>query len=121
MLRKRDPLTFLAADPTDRVLSSSTRLVVPVSAAPVPVDGKVILHLSDLHFAIGERRESQHKWKYPGDTRNVATLAEAVSDSVPADDVAALLVTGDFTFLADCCRYGWLMAFRSGSSMAIDG
>jgi hypothetical protein len=92
------------ADSRARVLIPSPYLP-PITSRPIEVRGDIILHLTDLHFALGARR-AQHRWRLESESGGVGvTLAEAVSNAIrrkgSPGKVAVLLVTGDLTFVAN--------------------
>lgn len=89
-------------DRDERVVFSRRGPSEPVSCDPMRVKSNKILHLTDLHFAVGENRK-QHTWGYPGDDSSKTTMADAVGSALqqPSNEgVGLVIVTGDLTFVA---------------------
>ena len=75
-------------DLTERILSSSLRLVEPVSRKPIRVESPKILHLSDVHFAHDGVRD-RHCWGYPGGAESSPHFRHGLTSQDPeefADD-----------------------------------
>lgn len=72
----------------------------PLSSRAIECQGEWLLHLTDLHYAIGPNRR-HHRWRLEseGDSA-LPTMADAVAAAVAAKgrQIGALVVTGDLTF-----------------------
>lgn len=87
---------------------SDERMVLTVPALPdavspevVRCDSDVVLHLTDLHYAIGTNR-SQHVWKLESE-RNTQrrTLIEAIHAAIGRRKIGLVIVSGDFSFTGE--------------------
>ena len=95
----------LPADPSEQIILSVQALTDPISAEIVRCRNDSILHITDLHFAIGANR-SQHVWRYDGEsseTRN--TMVEAITSALGQRKVGLVIVTGDFTYITDPAEF----------------
>jgi predicted phosphodiesterase len=82
-------------------------LTVPGPAGPISYDavsakGRSILHLTDLHYALGGKRQ-QHIWGLgsDGDT----TMIDAVTLALKHENIGLVVVTGDLTFLGSAAEF----------------
>jgi 3',5'-cyclic AMP phosphodiesterase CpdA len=90
-----------STDKEERILALRTTVSSPVSATPILARGNSILHLTDLHYAVGPVR-SQHIWRLENEEGAGFTLATAISGALQSlgtvNDIGVLIVTGDLTF-----------------------
>lgn len=89
-------------DRTERIVFSRRGSRKPVSCDPMRVKSNKILHLTDLHFAVGKNRK-QHAWGYAGGGSGKAIMADAVGSALNQqsnEGIGLVIVTGDLTFVA---------------------
>jgi 3',5'-cyclic AMP phosphodiesterase CpdA len=87
-------------DIEQKILLSIPSLPEPVSANVVSCQSNLVLHLTDVHFATGSRRD-KHVWKFEGEGGpSRRTLVEAVTSALQGRNIGLILVTGDFSFVA---------------------
>lgn len=92
-VRKREP-----GDPADKILFTVRSVGTPISREPIATRSNRILHLTDPHFALGDKREV-HAWRLESERgRGEPTLAEALNAALREKPVGAIVVTGDLTF-----------------------
>lgn len=105
----------LDSDSDERFLASSTRFSSPFERHAAVVSGEHILHLSDLHFSVGDHR-AKHVWSYTGEPK-AQTLVDAISRALDDEkaNVGVLVVSGDLTFRADSKEFD--LAFASLSAL----
>lgn len=87
------------SDSNDRFLASSLRFSRPFESLALRVTGDSILHISDLHFAVGAKRK-EHVWDYTGDPKP-STLVDRIVKAIDGQRIGAIVVSGDLTFRAD--------------------
>jgi 3',5'-cyclic AMP phosphodiesterase CpdA len=85
-----------AGDEPEKILLSIQSIPEPISYQPILVKGNTILHITDLHYAIGKHRP-QHRWALEGEGRT--TMAEAILAATQSENIGFVIVTGDLTFL----------------------
>jgi 3',5'-cyclic AMP phosphodiesterase CpdA len=90
-------------DSTDRFLASSLRFSKPFESLALRVTGDSILHISDLHFAAGEKRK-EHVWDYTGEAKP-STLVDRLVKALHGQQIGAIVVSGDLTFCADPAEF----------------
>jgi len=90
-------------DSKDRFLASSLRFSKPFESLALRVTGDSILHISDLHFAVGDKRK-EHVWGYTGDLKS-STLVERIVSALDGQRIGAIVVSGDLTFRADPAEF----------------
>ena len=68
---------------------------------PIECHGEWVLHLTDLHYAVGAHR-GQHRWRLEDEDEARPTLSDAVSQALleAGRSVGAVVVSGDLTFTA---------------------
>jgi hypothetical protein len=88
-------------DMDKEILLTIHSLSKPVSKESVDLNSNTILHITDLHFAVGKNRD-QHMWALESEKdRGKNTLAEAVKGAINDRNIGMVLVTGDLTFMGD--------------------
>ncbi|HLJ27523.1 MAG TPA: metallophosphoesterase [Candidatus Angelobacter sp.] len=91
----------LPSDLSERILLSVPALHESISDNVVRCDSDIILHLTDLHFAVGSNRH-QHRWRLDSDLgRQDRTMVEAITAAIGNRKVGLVVVTGDFTFTGE--------------------
>jgi 3',5'-cyclic AMP phosphodiesterase CpdA len=96
------------ADPSEQILLSVHALPGPISTEVVQCRSDNILHLTDVHFAIGSTNRAQHVWRYDTDGRTTShTLVEAVTTALARAErkIGLVIVSGDFTFVGDTSEF----------------
>lgn len=92
-VRKRE-----SGDVAEKILFTIRSVGKPISAEPIAARSNRILHLTDPHFALGDKREV-HGWRLESEKgRGEPTLAEALNEALRDKPVGLVIVTGDFTF-----------------------
>ena len=92
-------------DLAERTLLTIPALSEPVSCNVVRCESDLILHITDLHFAVVGNR-SQHVWRLESERNNPPrTLVEAVSAAVGKTKIGLVVVTGDFTFTGETAEF----------------
>lgn len=86
------------SDPDEEILLSIPALASAVSSNVINCGSNVILHLTDLHFALGTHRK-QHVWRLESEQDNRPSLVEAVTAALHQRKVGLVVASGDFTFL----------------------
>ena len=100
------PRTDQDHDTDFKILVPGLRVTKPVSPEPIEAKGQAILHLTDLHFAVGEKHRSEHAWNYPDDDPKGATLDEQIFQALKAKSpVGVVVISGDFTYLASKAEF----------------
>ena len=100
------PRTDQDHDTDFKILVPGLRVTKPVSPEPIEAKGPAILHLTDLHFAVGEKHRSEHAWNYPDDDPKGATLDEQIGQALKAiSRVGVVVISGDFTYLASKAEF----------------
>jgi len=91
----------VSEDLRKEILLTTQALPDAVSAEVVRCDSDLILHLTDLHYAIGANR-SQHVWKLESekDTQR-RTLVEAIKSAIGERKIGLIIVSGDLSFIGD--------------------
>ena len=92
-------------DSSEQILLSVKALIEPISEEVVRCKADAILHLTDLHFAVGQNRD-QHVWRYDGEknaTRH--TMVEAITSAVGQRKIGLVVVSGDFSFVGDLAEF----------------
>jgi Calcineurin-like phosphoesterase len=100
VVRKKKP-----SDNPQSILLTLPGVPHPISSVPIAAKGKSILHLTDLHFALGAHRK-QHLWKLEGEKGAKATMAEAITNATKDEGIGLVVVTGDLTFLGSKSEFG---------------
>jgi len=98
------------SDHRELVILSTRAPSTPIARDPIELKSNVILHLSDLHFAVGDDRV-QHRWKLLDEGGH--TLADAIDSALKGADVriGAVVVTGDLTFSGSDAEFESAYAF----------
>jgi hypothetical protein len=91
------------SDLSEQILLSVKALSEPISSEVVQCRSDDILHLTDMHFAVGTNRD-QHVWRYDieaAQTRH--TMVEAITSALEQRKrkIGLVIVSGDFTFIGD--------------------
>jgi len=92
-------------DSSEQILLSVKALIEPISEEVVRCKADAILHLTDLHFAVGQNRD-QHVWRYDSEknaTRH--TMVEAITSAVGQRKIGLVVVSGDFSFVGDQAEF----------------
>jgi len=86
-------------DLQDKVLLTIPAVPTPVSFDVIQCDSNLILHLSDIHFALGSNRK-KHVWRTEKEANDQGrTLVEAIDAALKGKRIGLLLITGDLTFI----------------------
>lgn len=86
-------------DNSDRFLIAARGVTEPITTEPIPAQADTILHISDLHFAVGAHR-NQHSWRLEAETEDGRpSLVEAVTTALNGRRVGLVIITGDLTFI----------------------
>jgi 3',5'-cyclic AMP phosphodiesterase CpdA len=89
------------ADVAEKILLSVRALSDAISFEVVRCKSDTILHLTDLHFAVGKHRD-QHVWRQESETAEIrSTMVEAITSALKGRKIGLVIVSGDFTFLGD--------------------
>ncbi|CAM2009217.1 metallophosphoesterase family protein [Acanthopleuribacter pedis] len=88
-------------DRDERLVFPGLVINEPLSSQPIPLKGETILHLSDLHFSLGEKLRAQHVWGYSNETQGKTTLVEAVEAGIQGHRIGLVIISGDITFLGN--------------------
>lgn len=87
-------------DRSDEILLSTKALTEAVSSDVVQCQADCILHITDLHFAVGEGRRDQHVWTLESETTTTPpTLSGRLSGAIGERKIGAVIASGDFTFI----------------------
>jgi 3',5'-cyclic AMP phosphodiesterase CpdA len=90
-------------DSVEKIYLTTHTLALPVSAEAVTSPSNTILHLTDPHFSIGDKRE-QHVWRLESEQEDSRpSLSQAVMNAIEMNkrQVGLVIVTGDLTFKGD--------------------
>jgi 3',5'-cyclic AMP phosphodiesterase CpdA len=86
-------------DPDETILLSTKALAAAVTKDVLQCKSNRILHITDPHFALGNKR-GQHVWRLEGETdHNGHTLSTAIKGALGDQTIGAIIVTGDLTFM----------------------
>jgi 3',5'-cyclic AMP phosphodiesterase CpdA len=90
-----------SGDVAEKILLSVRALSDAISAEVVRCKSDTILHLTDLHFAVGKHR-GQHVWRQESETGETrSTMVEAIKSALKDRTIGLVIISGDFTFLGD--------------------
>lgn len=88
------------ADQADKILLSSQALTAAVTGDVVRLKSNTLLHITDLHFALGEKKRDQHVWRLESEVDETAnTLSSALHAGIGSRQIGGVIVSGDLTFL----------------------
>jgi len=91
------------SQPDDRsgeILLSTKALTEAVSNDVVQCQSDCILHITDLHFAVGNGKRKQHVWRLESEDGTIpTTLSGALSGALDGRKIGAVIASGDFTFI----------------------
>ena len=88
-------------DASKEILLSVRALSDAISVEVVRCNSDTILHLTDLHFAVGKHR-GQHVWRQESETTEIrSTVVDAVTSALKGREIGLVIISGDFTFLSD--------------------
>jgi len=92
-------------DEDQKIILTTRTIPEPVSGDVTRVKGNTILHITDLHYAVGDHA-NQHVWALEG-AGGGRTMAAAISDAIKRknENIGLVLVTGDLTFLGNKKEY----------------
>lgn len=103
-LRSMDTTIWIVRPRTAGDLELKVLLTIPAVSRPVSFDvvrcdSNLILHLSDLHFALGPNR-AKHVWRLERETDDLGrSLVEGIDAALKGRQIGLILITGDFTFI----------------------
>ncbi|HEY4921415.1 MAG TPA: metallophosphoesterase [Xanthobacteraceae bacterium] len=87
------------SDDSRQILLSINELTDPVAVDVVSCAENTILHLTDVHFAIGPNRE-KHVWRLESETDAPRhTMVQAIKAALHGRKVGFVVISGDFTFV----------------------
>ncbi len=94
-----------AADPSEQILLSVQAITEAISAEVVRCKSDEILHLTDMHFAVGGNR-NQHIWRYDREDETRHTMVEAITSALGQQrKIGLVIISGDFTFIGDPAEF----------------
>ena len=89
-----------ANDPAEEILLSSQAISASVASEVVLCRSDCILHITDPHFAKGDKKREQHIWRLESEVNNTSsTLSSALHAALGEKRIGAVIVTGDLTFI----------------------
>lgn len=91
-------------DADEEVLFSISAISSAVSTHLVDCQSDVVLHLTDLHYALGKSRD-QHVWRIEGEQGQSPTLVNAIKTALNGRSVGLIIASGDFTFIGSDAEY----------------
>lgn len=90
----------LSSDQTDKIVLSTQALAAAVTGDVVRLKSNTLLHITDLHFSLGEKRRDQHIWRLESEVDETAnTLSSALHASIGNRQIGGVIVSGDLTVL----------------------
>jgi UDP-2,3-diacylglucosamine pyrophosphatase LpxH len=93
-------------DNVQKIVAHPPSIPEPVSYDVIKAEGKTILHISDLHYAVGKNRK-QHVWALEGEGGGASTMVESMNRAIERknEEIGLVLVTGDLTFCGTTEEY----------------
>jgi 3',5'-cyclic AMP phosphodiesterase CpdA len=91
-------------DENEKILLTIRATAEPVSDDVIKAKGNTILHITDLHYAVGDHSK-QHIWALEGSGKSGSTMVEAITNSINREEIGLVLITGDLTFRGDEQEY----------------
>jgi predicted phosphodiesterase len=96
-----------AGDHNEEILLSINSVSEAISQQTIRCEGEAILHITDMHFAVGKPR-GQHVWRLESETTNSSTMVEAITNAISATKntkVGLVIASGDFTYIGSEDEY----------------
>ncbi|QIO59967.1 MULTISPECIES: metallophosphoesterase family protein [Rhizobium] len=95
-----------AGDDDEEILLSISSVADAVSQQAIHCEGDAILHITDMHFAVGNPRE-QHVWRLESEPGVGPTMVEMITNAIQTAKIRIGLViaSGDFTYIGSEAEY----------------
>jgi len=89
-------------DNKEKIVLTTPSISQPISYDVIKVDHDTILHLSDLHYAVGNN-SLKHNWSLEGINDCNTTMIEAIANAIESSGkkIGLILITGDLTYCGD--------------------
>ncbi|MBY5438547.1 metallophosphoesterase family protein [Rhizobium leguminosarum] len=97
----------MVGDHDEEILLSVNAVAEAVSQQTVRCDGDAILHITDMHFAIGKPRD-QHVWRLESEDGSKHSMVEAITSAIKAAKdikIGLVIASGDFTYIGSEAEY----------------
>lgn len=88
----------LSTDRDEEIILTTRSVSKPISTEAVELQSDSILHITDLHFALGKSRK-QHVWRLSKEDGTALSLEKAIYNALSKKNIGLILVTGDLTFI----------------------
>ena len=86
-------------DRDEKIIVASTQVSEPLSAQPILLKSRYILHLSDLHFSDPKEEEGAHRWNFIGEGSStlVEGIRKGLREHLGDEKPGLVIISGDIT------------------------